>query len=243
MSKYIVIEKKITTLFICFFLCVSVSYGYESEEKNKFEIPYELLTDYRRDETREIIAVHTIQRVFKDIEFKVDESLLVFMMDHPVFLSVALKAMKIGDYVIKHDKDKMYFFDDRKGIIGKFEVIYSGSGERYYYGFGGYYSLFLKLTGRGVFLLKYRAVHGNPLRVYVDANVYTKIENVVLELLMKILKPIVIPLMDKKIYKFLNETRKLAKEITMHPEEVYQSVKESGFADDEELEEFKKLIF
>jgi hypothetical protein len=64
----------------------------------------------------------------------------------------------------------------------------------------------------------------------------------VLEILLKILKPILIPLMDKKINKFIRETQKLANEITAHPEKVYQAIKESELAEEVELEEFRKLV-
>lgn len=230
-------------LLIYFLICATVSHGYQTREEGKFDIPYELLADDRREEVREIIATHTIFRVLQDIEFKVDESILIFMMEHPVFLSATLRAMKIRDYLIKQGNDGMYLFDDRKGINGKFEVIYSSPGQKYYYVFGGYYGLFLKLVGRGAILFEYRGVRGNPPRAYVSVNVYTRVDNIVLEFIIKILKPIIKPLMDKKIYKFIDETKNLAKEITLHPEKVYQTVKESGYANEAELEKFKELIF
>ena len=223
-------------------ICAGTSHGQASREEIKFKIPYELLADDRKEEVREIVATHSIYRFFKDIEYKTDKSVLKFMMDHPAFLSATLKAMKIRNYLIKYGTDGMYVFNDRKGIAGKFEVIYSAPGKRYYYGFGGYHGLIFKLLGRGALLFEYRGVGGNPPGTYVNANVYTKIDNIVLEVLLKILKPIIRPLMDKKIYKFIDETQKLAKEITTHPEKVYQVVKESGYADEKELEEFRKLI-
>jgi len=223
-------------------ICAGTARGEESSEEIKFKIPYELLTDDRREEVKKIVAIHTIFRIFKDIEYKTDESILKFMMDHPVFLSATLKAMKIRNYLVKRGTDGMYVFNDRKGIIGKFELIYSAPGKRYYYGFGGYYGMIFKLLGRGALLFEYRGVGGNPSRTYVSANVYTQVDNIVLEILLKILKPIIMPLMDKKIYKFIDETQKLAREITTNPEKVYQVVKESGHVDEKELEEFRSLV-
>ncbi len=222
-------------------ICAGAAHGQESSEEIKFKIPYELLADDRREEVRKIIATHTIFRYFKDLEYKIDESILKFMLDHPSFLSATLKAMKIRHYLIKRGTYWMYVFNDRKGIIGKFEVIYSVPGKRYYYGFGGYHGLIFKLLGRGALLFEYRGVGGNPRRTYVNANVYTKVDNVVLDIFLKILKPIITPLIDKKIYKFIDETQKLAKEITTDPEKVYQVVKESGHADEKELEEFRRV--
>ncbi len=223
-------------------MCSGTGYGEESSEEIKFKIPYELLTDDRREEVKKIVAIHAIFRFFKDIEYKTNESILKFMMDHPVFLSATLKAMKIRNYLVKRGTDGMYVFNDRKGIIGKFELIYSAPGKRYYYGFGGYYGMIFKLLGRGALLFEYRGVGGNPSRTYVSANVYTQVDNIVLEILLKILKPIIMPLMDKKIYKFIDETQKLAREITTNPEKVYQVVKESGHVDEKELEEFRSLV-
>ena len=224
------------------FIFTGASHAEESSKEIKFKIPYELLAGDRREEVRKIVAKHTIFRFFKDLEYKVDKAILKFMLDRPVFLSVTLKAMKIRNYLVKHSADGMYVFDDRKGIIGKFEPIYSVPRKKYYYGFGGYHGVIFKLLGKGTLLFEYRGVGGNPRRTYVNANVYTKIDNIVVEIFLKILKPIIMPLMDKKIYKFINETQELAREITRHPEKVYQVVKESGHADEKELEEFRKLV-
>ena len=228
------------TLFI-FLVCANISYGRETRNEDKFDITYELLTSSRREEFREVIEKHTIARTLRDIEFEIDESVLIFMMDHPFFLSATLRAMKIKDYLIKPGKEGMYHFDDRKGLSGKFEVIYSGPEQRYYYGEGGYHGLILKLQGRGILLLEYRMGLSNPPAVYINANSYSKIENIVLRFLVKILKPIIIPLVDKKLYEFIESAQKLAKEITAHPEKVYQAVKESGYENLKELEEFRKL--
>lgn len=224
------------------FICTGTAHGQESSEEIKFKISYELLADNRREEVREIVATHTISRFFKDIEYETDKSILKFLMDHPVFLAATLKAMKIRDYLVEHGTNGMYVFNDRKGIAVKFEVTYSAPGKRYYYGFGGYHGFILKLPGRGALFFEYREVGGNPPRTWVNAYVYTRVDNIVLGILLKILKPIIIPLMDKKIYKFIDETRKLAREITTHPEKVYQVVKESGYADKKELEEFHSLV-
>ena len=229
-----------TTLFI-FLVCANISYGGETRNEDKFDIPYELLTSNRKEEFSEIVAKHTIARILRDVEFEIDESVLIFMMDHPLFLSATLRAMEIKDYIIEPDKDGMYLFDDRKGLSGKFEVIYSEPGQRYYYGEGGYHGLILRLRGRGALLLEYRMGLSNPPIVYMNANLYTKIENIVLRILVEILKPIVTPLIDKKLYEFIESAQELAKEITAHPEKVYQTVKESGYADLKELEEFRKL--
>ena len=222
-------------------ICADTAYGQESKEEVKLKIPYELLIDGRSEEVREIIATHTIYRFFKDIEYKMDKSVLKFMMDHPVFLSATLKAMKIRNYLLKYGDSGMYLFNDQEGITGKFEVIYSAPGKRYYYGFGGYHGLIFKLLGRSALLFEYREAGGNSPGTYVNANVYTKVDNIVLEVLLKILKPIIRPLIDKKIYKFIDETQKLAREITMNPEKVYQVVKKSGYADEKELEEFRRV--
>ncbi len=229
-----------TALFI-FLACANISYGREAGNEDKFDIPYELLISNRREECREIVEKHTIARILRDVEFEIDEPVLIFMMDHPLFLSATLRAMEIKDYLITPDKDGMYLFDDRKGLRGKFEVIYSEPGQRYYYGEGGYHGLILRLRGRGALLLEYRMGLSNPPIVYMNANLYTKIENIVLRILVEILKPIVTPLIDKKLYEFIESAQELAKEITAHPEKVYQTVKESGYADLKELEEFRKL--
>ena len=214
----------------------------KSVKKENIQINFELLADHRKEDVKEIIASHAVFRVFQDIEFKNHISIARFMMDHPVFLSTALKAMKIRDYLVKHSNDGMYIFDDRKSIFVKFEVIYRASGKRYYYGTAKHQGIFLKLLGRGAVFLELRGEKGNTPKTYINANLYGKIDNIVIELLLKILRPIVNPLIDKNIYKFIHETQKLAVQISTHPDKVYEAIKQSGVADPKELAEFQKIL-
>lgn len=230
------------TILSVVFICTSVSYGIELEKDSDFNIDYESLAYNKREEVKEIVKKNSVTRILRDIEFKVDESVLIFMIDHPVFLSATLRAMEIANYVIKQDEDGTYSYDDGKGLNGKYEVVYSVQGQRYFYGSGKYKGMILKLIGKGLILTKFHIDQNVPNRVYLDANVYAKIENIFLRVLMKILKPIIIPLIDKKINKFIKEFQGLVEEIAVHPRKIYQAVKESGYANDKELEEFEMII-
>ena len=232
------------TLLFVIFIWTSVSYGTEPEKDKdtEFSIDYASLVNSKREKVKEIVDKNTVTRILRNIEFKIDEPVLMYMIDHPVFLSATLRAMKIANYVIKHEKNETYSYDDGKGLKGTYEVVYSDKGQRYYYGSGKYKGMIIKLIGKGLILSKFRIDKNVPNRVYLDANVYAKIENMLLRVLMKILKPIVIPLIDKKINKFIKEFQGLVEEIAMHPEKIYQSVKESGYASDNDLEEFKRII-
>ena len=254
MQNHIANPKKLKSISshypsLCLFLIIyvvlafpDIAHAYESGKAEKIQIPYELLAKHRREEIREIVATHSVLRVFQDVEFKNDQTIARFMMDHPLFLSAALKALKIKNYSVKRGNNGNYIFDDRRGVKAKFEVLYSAPGKRFYYGHAVHEGLFFKLLGRGTVFLEFRGARGNPPKTYVKANVYARIDNIVIELLLKILKPIIMPLIDKKIYKFIEETGKLAKEITMHPKKVYEAIKESGVADAKELAAFYKLL-
>ena len=224
------------------FVFAHIAHAGKSNRQVKLPIAYELLADHRKEDVKEIIASHAVFRVFQDIEFKNHISITRFMVDHPVFLSASMKALKIRDYLVKHTDDGMYVFDDRKGVSAKFEVIYEAPGKRYYYGTAKHQGIFLKLLGRGTVFLEFREKPGNTDKTYINANLYAKIDNVFIALLLKILKPIVNPLIDKKVYKFIHETQKLAVRIDTHPDEVYEAIKESGLADANELAEFQKIL-
>jgi hypothetical protein len=230
-------------LFVYFFLLwAGSSFGEETKKEGKFDINYDLFSD-KREISKEIVDNYSIFRSYQDIEFNLDKSVVAFMLDHPVFLAVTLKVMKIKNYSIKKDTDGGYIVDDLKGVSGRVEVIYSADGQKYFYGAGGYKGPLFKFSGIGLILFEYRGAKGNPSRAYVSANTYTKLDNVVLEFFVKIINFILKPLMKKKINKFITETQELAKEIERHPGKVYLAIKESGLADEAELEEFKKLVF
>ncbi len=246
-NKFVKNRKIIALLFLLAIVCSLFTFAHvadagKSRIEDKMPIAYEMLADQRKEDVKEILASHAIFRAFQDIEFKNNISIARFMMDHPVFLSAALKAMKIRDYSVKYGDDGMYIFDDRKGIFAKFEVIYTAHGKRYYYGTVKHQGIFLKLLGRGTVFLEFRGEAGNTPKTYINANVYGKIDNVFIELLLKILKPIVNPIIDKKVYKFIHEAQRLALQITTHPDKVYEAIKKSALVDAKELAEFHKLI-
>ncbi len=229
-------------ILLVFLVCNGISYGTEPEKDFKFVIDYDPLLEGKQKEVKEIVEQKTVIRYLRGIEFKIDESIMMFMVDNPVFLSATLRAMEIGDYVIEHEKDVTYSYDDGKGLGGKYDVVYSEQGERYFYGAGKYEGLILKLIGKGLVLTRFYTKQNYPHRIYLDANVYAKIENLVLRVLMKILKPIVIPLIDGKINRFIKDLHGLLEEITSHPEKIYKKIKESGHVNDKDLEGFRKLI-
>ena len=231
-------------LSICFILLFAgISHGDVIKKNGKFDIPYGSLLNNRREEYRQLVETHSIFRSLHRIEFNIDKSIVNFMLDHPPFLAVALKVMKIRNYTVEKSIGGGYLVDDLKGVSGNIEVIYSRPGQKYFYGVGRYKGALIRLTGRGLILFEYLGGAGRPYRTNISYNTYTKIDNMAWEILMKILKPILIPLMDKKVNKFIRETQNLANEITVHPEKVYQAIKESGLAKEAELEEFRKLVF
>ncbi len=231
-------------LSICFILLFAgISHGDVIKKNGKFDIPYGSLLNNRREEYRQLVETHSIFRSLQGIEFNIDKSIVNFMLDHPTFLAVTLKVMKIRNYTVEKNIGGGYFVDDLKGVSGNVEVIYSIPGQKYFYGIGGYKGVLIRLAGRNLILFEFLGGTGRLSRTIISYNTYTKIDNMVLEILMKILKPILIPLMDKKTNNFIRETQKLANEITVHPEKVYQAIKESGFAEEVELEEFRKLVF
>ena len=241
-NKKTLVLPSLLTIVCGVFTFAPIADAGKSRIEDKISIVFEMLADQRKEDVKEILASHAVFRAFQDIEFKNNISIAQFMMDHPVFLSVALKVMKIRDYFVKYSDDGMYIFDDRKGIFAKFEVIYRAHGKRYYYGTVKHQGIFLKLLGRGTVFLEFRGEQGNMPKSYITANVYAKIDNVLIELLLKILKPIIKPIIDKKVYKFIHEAQRLAVQISTHPDKVYEAIKESNLADAKELAEFHKLL-
>ncbi len=210
--------------------------------ETEFTIDYESLKPEKKDKVKTIVENNTVIRTLRDIKFEVKEPILLFLFDHPIFLSAALRAMKIGNYVINPGDKDTYTFDDNKGLTGRYEEVFSDANQRYFYGNGKYDGLLINLIGSGLVLTKFRTVEESDNLVFMDAKVYAKIDNLVIGVLMKILKPIVIPLMDRKIKKLIGKVQELKKDITDNPEQIYSLLKENGYDNLEELDEFKKII-
>ena len=230
-------------LLIILFVGTTMANGKDNKKaETEFTIDYESLKSEKKDKVRTIVENNTVIRTLKDIKFEVKESILLFMFDHPIFLSATLRAMKIGNYVINPGENETYTFDDNSGLTGSYEEVFSDANQRYYYGSGKYDGLLINLIGNGLVLTKFRTTDETDNLVFMDAKVYAKIDNLVIGVLMKILKPIVIPLIDRKIKKLIGKVQELKKEITDNPEQIYKILKESGYENQEELEEFKRII-
>ena len=234
---------KVLVLLIILFVVIGVSNGKDNKkEETEFIIDYDSLNADRKDEIKEIVKNNTVVRTLKDIKFEIKMPILLFMFDHPIFLSAILRAMKIGNYVINQGENETYNFDDSKGLTGNYEEVFSDENQRYFFGNGKFDGWLINLVGSGLVLTKFRAILGTDNLVYMDAKVYSKIDNLVIGVLMKILKPIVIPLIDRKIKKLIGKVQELKKEITDDPEKIYNILKENGYENHEELEEFKRIV-
>lgn len=222
--------------------CAGNSFASDAGDQMIKDIPYHLIKEDRREEIRGIVDSHTLLRFLKEVEYEIDKPVLVFLVERPVLLAAVLKAMNIRDYIISDKNNGTYAFDDRNGISGYFERVHSGFGQKYYYAFGGYKVLFFDLKGRAAIFFRYQTSAESGKKSVIRADVYSKVDNVVVEFFLKVLRPIIRPMMDRKIKKFIQETQELSHDIVSRPEKVYQAVQDSGYPHKEEMEAFKKLI-
>ena len=195
-------------LLIILFVGINFADGNDiKKHKTEFIIDYDSLKSEMKEEIKRIVENNTVIRTLSDIKFEVKKPILLFMFDHPIFLSATLRAMNIGNYVINQGYNGTYDFDDNKGLTGNYEEVFSDEKQRYFYGNGKFDGLLINLIGSGLVLTRFRTISGTDNLVYMDAKVYAKIDNLVIGVLMKILRPIVIPLIDRKIKNLLERSR------------------------------------
>src|SRR4029077_13287054 len=129
----------------------------------------------------------------------------------------------LGTYRLTQVGSATFQGEDGEGAEGTVTLLYQDAGRRIYHLKGsqrGY--LFSPITGEGIAMLDYHLKVGSDGREVVETRVtvYSKLDNVFLATLVRVLRPVLQRLVNGKLTRAVDVVHQLGKVIATEPERV-----------------------
>jgi hypothetical protein len=168
-----------------------------------------------------------------------------FLIEHPDFAAAAGRTLGIiRDRIVK-EREGLYWGDDNHGATGTFELVYAASGQRVYLSKGTFVKRPLPtIHGRIVLVMayEYQTDQGGESLVVNHIRGYLRIDNPILGVLARIAKPVVGPIVDKKVLRTFANASKLTERASSEPASLYRSLATSDQINQSDLREFRKVL-
>ncbi len=181
-------------------------------------VPFHTLAPSWRAEIEEIVRRPSFSRKVTGFRFLSNAAVYEYLLDHPDVATAVARALRRSKYRIEREglsyraQDYADFDGTRtRGMNGHFVVVYADTGKRVLFVWGTYTTVLFTIRARAVLVLDYhhRSEDGETY-AETDLYSYVHIDHPVLDLVVRLLRPILSKAMDKKIRK----TLKLAAEIS-----------------------------
>lgn len=213
--------------------------------RQPLDIPWERLDVTSQQRLREVTERAIFSRDILGIAVKGRQPVFDFLVEHPDFAATAGRVLGIVKYRIVQEREGVYRGDDAHGATGTVELAYAEPGRRIYLAKGTFVKRFLPtINGRIVLIMVYEH-HTDPTGedlVMNDVRGYLRIDNPILGILTRIAKPVVGPIVDKKVLRTFAAAAKLTTQAYRDPAALYRTLEASVEIDRHELEEFAKAL-
>jgi hypothetical protein len=213
--------------------------------RQSLDIPWKRLDVAAQQRLREVTERAIFFRDVLGITVKSRQPVFDFLIEHPDFAATAGRTLGIVKYRIVQERDGVFWGDDAHGATGTFELIYAGPGKRIYLARGTFVKRFLPtIRGRIVLVMVYehRTDQTGESRVINDVRGYLRIDNPVLGILARIAKPVVGPIVDKKVLRTFAAAAKLAEQAYHDPAALYHTLGANREINKRDLREFRKAL-
>lgn len=234
----------LSIILIC--LLVSAVYNLADETLGETErtpqIPTSVLSGTDRDKIVKVIEDYTVFKKTKGVRFEANPSIYKYLLDRLPLATSIIRGLNIRNLVITKNKDQSFHFKDGESIIGDFRLIHRDPRTIVFYCNGQYNgNVIKKLMGKAVVIVEYREDHKgeaieNVFYIYLKAN------NRFVELMIKVFKPLVNMVIDRKVLSYMYTAREVCERITKDPGGVYKSIKDSKEVSKNELEEYRRFF-
>ena len=213
--------------------------------RQSLDIPWERLDLAAQQRLREVTEQAIFFRDILGIRIKSRQSVFDFFIEHPDFAATAGRILRIVKYRIVKQRQGVFWGDDAHGATGIFELLYAEAGKRIYLANGTFVKRFLPtIHGRIVLLMVYehRTDPRGASHVVSDVRGYLRIDNPILGVLARIAKPVVGPIVDKKVLRTFAAAAKLTEQAYNDPTALNHTLAASHEIGKDELREFRKAL-
>jgi len=168
------------------------------------------------------------------LTFRSHEPVFLYFLDHPDFAAAVARALKVAQYRVEPRTDGTYWGDDTRGAKGIFEVVYADPHKRVVHAQGTYDTKWLPTVyARLVLVLDFEHRHeaDGQSRVTSDLKGYLRVDNPFLNVLARLVGPIVGSAVDRKVARTFGIAAKVSEQAYDDPEGFLQVLREAADID------------
>ncbi len=206
-------------------VCASVGDG---------RIPFERIPSPNQERVRDVVEHAVFARAVQGLSFRSHESVFLYFLEHPDFAAAVARALKVAQYRVEQRTATTYWGDDARGAKGLLEVVYADARKRVVYAQGTYDTEWLPtIYGRIVLLLEFEHQHGPDGHSYVtnDVTGYLRVDNAFLEVLARLVGPIVVGAVDRKVARSVGIAAKVSERAYDDPVGFLQTLQQNAEID------------
>ena len=192
-----------------------------------------------------VVNDYTTHRTVPPTLTPIQKSLYEFLLDHPVLTAVLARHLALGEYRITRVGPNTFHGDNGQGEQGLLTLLYQERTRRVYHVQGSHRGrLFPLITGEAIVMLRYHAKTGAEGQESVETRmtVYSKIENPVLAILVKVLQPILRRAVNDKLTDAFFAVHRLGEVIAGDPERVARLVEATPELDPADVAALKGVL-
>jgi hypothetical protein len=194
---------------------------------------------------RNVIDHAVFERTVKGLTFRSRESAYLYFLEHPDFAAAVARALKVAQYRVEQRSAVTYWGDDARGVKGLLEIVYADARKRVVYAQGTYDTKWLpRIYGRIVLVLDFAHQTNSDGHTYVtnDVTGYLRVDNAFLDVLARLVGPIVVGAVDRKVARSVGIAAKVSERAYDDPKGFLQVLQESPEIDRDHLAALRALL-
>lgn len=212
------------------------------------EARYPTLSEVVKDRAaREIIEQATLSHAIPRLRLSGNRRAYEFLLNHP---SLAVRLARhlyppMQQYTVTPVAEGQYHVEALGALRGTAHLILAEPGRRAYRVEGDFHSLanLLRFSGRMVATFGYREVRErNKASMESDLYVYLRVDSRLLGLMAKLLTPLIIRLIDRRVEMLVEGGRIVLARVTESPKSLYREMTQWKDLRPEDLELFRKTF-
>ena len=208
-------------------------------------VPFEQLSPPVQERVRDVTDHAVFEHTVRGLTFRSHESVYLYFLDHPDFAAAVARALGVAHYQVAARPDGTYWGDDARGAQGIIEVVYADPHKRVVHAQGTYDTKMLPtLRARGVMVLEFEHHTAADGRSYVtnDVTGYLRVDNRFLEALARLVGPIVIGAVDRKVARTCGIAAKVSERAYDDPDGFLEDLRKAPEVDRQRLAALAALL-
>lgn len=201
-------------------------------------VPFERLSPPVQERLRDVIDYAAFQRAVQGLTFRSHEPVFLYFLDHPDFAAAAARALKVAQYRVEQRSGDTYWGDDARGAKGIFEVVYADPHKRVVYAQGTYETGWLPTIYARIVLVLDFEHHSGPdgqSLVTTDLKGYLRVDNPFLNVLARLVGPIVGSAVDRKVARTFGIAAKVSEQVYSDPQGFLRTLRQAPDIDPRHL--------